>query len=172
MTLNASREPRATGGTVICAFSFWSDASGTTLIMFFAAESLRRLAWEPDRQIGELREFRKAVFSVLNAVLLKVLPVREPARLVQLEEIYKATHSTFSPIQPISACPTGTRPSPAFSAGPFGAPTARPTRGRETLRPRIADLADDRRPPRAIFGAALDSKNIVFHARKILGAMS
>jgi hypothetical protein len=36
-----------------------------------------------------------AIFSVLNAVLLKVLPVREPARLVQLEETYKGDAFNF-----------------------------------------------------------------------------
>ena len=36
-----------------------------------------------------------AIFSVLNAVLLKVLPVREPARLVQLEETYRGKAFDF-----------------------------------------------------------------------------
>src|SRR5947209_4978775 len=36
-----------------------------------------------------------AIFSVLNAVLLKALPVREPARLVQLEEIHQGSAFNF-----------------------------------------------------------------------------
>ncbi len=36
-----------------------------------------------------------AIFGVLNAVLLKMLPVREPTRLVQLEEIYQGNAFNF-----------------------------------------------------------------------------
>lgn len=36
-----------------------------------------------------------AIFSVLNALLLKALPVHEPTRLVQLEETYKADAFNF-----------------------------------------------------------------------------
>ena len=36
-----------------------------------------------------------AIFSVLNGVLLKMLPVREPAELVQLEETYRAQAFNF-----------------------------------------------------------------------------
>jgi hypothetical protein len=36
-----------------------------------------------------------AIFSVLNAVLLKMLPVHEPARLVQLEETYRGKGFDF-----------------------------------------------------------------------------